>query len=98
GMPVMTLYRSVDKGHVATSLASDNIHGFKMGSKFILDELGENAKVTELESVPGASATRERGKRFHEVAEKSLDVIAKQSAKFDRAEGLNVTQNILQAH
>ena len=98
GIPVITLDRSVDKGDVATFIASDNIEGGKMGGKFILDELGENAKVAELEGVPGASATRERGKGFHEVADKSLDVIAKQSAKFDRAEGLNVTQNILQAH
>ena len=30
--------------------------------------------------------------------DKQLKVIAKQSAKFDRAEGLNVTQNMLEAH
>ena len=35
---------------------------------------------------------------FHEIADKQLKVIAKQSAKFDRAEGLNVTQNMLEAH
>nr|WP_263315032.1 D-ribose ABC transporter substrate-binding protein [Mammaliicoccus sp. Marseille-Q6498] len=98
GIPVITLDRSVDKGDVATFIASDNIEGGKMGGKFILDKLGKNAKVAELEGVPGASATRERGKGFHDVADKSLKVIAKQSAKFDRAEGLNVTQNILQAH
>lgn len=98
GIPVITLDRSVDKGDVATFIASDNVEGGKMGGQFILDELGKKAKVAELEGVPGASATRERGKGFHDVADKSLDVIAKQSAKFDRAEGLNVTQNILQAH
>lgn len=98
GIPVITLDRSVDKGDVATFIASDNVEGGKMGGQFILDKLSKNAKVAELEGVPGASATRERGEGFHKVADKSLDVIAKQSAKFDRAEGLNVTQNILQAH
>ena len=59
GIPVITLDRSVDKGDVATFIASDNIEGGKMVAT-ILDELGENAKVAELEGVPGASATRKR--------------------------------------
>ena len=66
-----------------------------MAGKYLVDKVGKNAKVGELEGVPGASATRERGKGFHEIADKQLKVIAKQSAKFDRAEGLNVTQNML---
>lgn len=69
-----------------------------MGGELIVDELGEGAKVAELEGVPGASATRERGKGFHNIADKSLDVVSKQSAKFNRTEGLNVTQNMIQAH
>lgn len=98
GIPVITLDRSVDKGKVATFIASDNVEGGKMGANFIVDQLGEKAKVAELEGVPGASATRERGKGFHEVADQKLEVVSKQSAKFDRAEGLNVAQNMIQAH
>ena len=97
-IPVITLDRDVAKGDVASFIASDNIKGGEMGGKLIVDELGEDAKVAELEGVPGASATRERGKGFHNVADKSLDVVSKQSAKFNRTEGLNVTQNIIQAH
>ena len=66
--------------------------------QLIVDEIGKDAKVAELEGIPGASATRERGKGFHNIADKSLDVVSKQSAKFNRTEGLNVTQNIIQAH
>lgn len=98
GIPVITLDRSVDKGDVASFIASDNVEGGKMAGKYLVDKVGKNAKVGELEGVPGASATRERGKGFHEIADKQLKVIAKQSAKFDRAEGLNVTQNMLEAH
>lgn len=98
GIPVITLDRSVDKGKVATFIASDNVEGGKMAANFIVDQLGEKAKVAELEGVPGASATRERGKGFHEVADQKLEVVSKQSAKFDRAEGLNVAQNMIQAH
>lgn len=97
-IPVITLDRDVAKGDVASFIASDNIKGGEMGGKLIVDELGEDAKVAELEGVPGASATRERGKGFHNVADQSLDVVSKQSAKFNRTEGLNVTQNIIQAH
>ncbi len=97
-IPVITLDRDVAKGDVASFIASDNIKGGDMGGKLIVDELGKDAKVAELEGVPGASATRERGKGFHNVADQSLDVVSKQSAKFNRTEGLNVTQNIIQAH
>ncbi len=97
-IPVITLDRDVAKGDVASFIASDNIKGGEMGGKLIIDELGKDAKVAELEGVPGASATRERGKGFHNVADQSLDVVSKQSAKFNRTEGLNVTQNIIQAH
>ncbi|RIP33427.1 D-ribose ABC transporter substrate-binding protein [Staphylococcus gallinarum] len=97
-IPVITLDREVSKGKVASFIASDNVKGGEMGAQLIVDELGENTKVAELEGIPGASATRERGKGFHNIADKSLDVVSKQSAKFNRTEGLNVTQNIIQAH
>ncbi|AKG73532.1 D-ribose ABC transporter substrate-binding protein [Salinicoccus halodurans] len=98
GIPVITLDRSVESGEVAAFIASDNVTGGEMGAQFIVDELGEGAKVAELEGVPGASATRERGEGFTNVAEESLDVVTSQTANFNRSEGLNVTQNILQAN
>jgi len=97
-IPVITLDRSVESGEVASFIASDNVAGGEMGARFIVDELGEGAKVAELEGVPGASATRERGEGFTNVAEESLDVVTSQTANFNRSEGLNVTQNILQAN
>ena len=60
--------------------------------------VGEGANVAELEGIPGSSAARERGKGFHNVADKSLKVVAKQAADFDRAKGLSVMENILQAN
>lgn len=97
-IPVITLDREVAKGEVASFIASDNVKGGEMGGQLIVEQFGKNTKVAELEGIPGASATRERGKGFHNVADKSLDVVSKQSAKFNRTEGLNVTQNIIQAH
>ena len=54
--------------------------------------------VAELEGIPGASATRERGQGFHNIADNKLKVLAKQSADFDRSKGLTVSENILQAN
>lgn len=97
-IPVITLDRSVDKGDVATFIASNNVEGGKMAGDYIVKKVGKKADVAELEGVPGASATRERGKGFHQVADKELNIVAKQTAKFNRAEGLNVAQNIIQAN
>ncbi|SCT38246.1 D-ribose ABC transporter substrate-binding protein [Staphylococcus caeli] len=97
-IPVVTLDREVAKGNVASFIASDNVKGGEMAGKLIVEKFGKDTKVAELEGIPGASATRERGKGFHNVADDSLDVVSKQSAKFNRTEGLNVTQNIMQAH
>ncbi|AKO90958.1 D-ribose ABC transporter substrate-binding protein [Priestia filamentosa] len=98
GIPVVTLDRSADKGKVETLVASDNVKGGEMAADYIVEKLGEGAKVAELEGTPGASATRERGKGFHNIADQKLDVAAKQSADFDRTKGLNVMENLLQGN
>ncbi|MFD1887667.1 ribose ABC transporter substrate-binding protein RbsB [Paenibacillus wenxiniae] len=97
-IPVITLDRSADKGDVKTLVASDNAKGGRMAAEYLVKKLGKGAKVIELQGVPGASATRERGKGFHEVADKQLDVIASQAADFDRTKGLTVMENLLQAN
>ncbi|EUJ38495.1 monosaccharide-transporting ATPase [Brochothrix thermosphacta DSM 20171 = FSL F6-1036] len=97
-IPVIAIDRSADKGKVETLVASDNREGGKMAAQYILDQLGDKAKVAELEGVPGASATRERGEGFHSLADTKLDVVEKQSADFDRTKGLNVAENVLQAN
>ena len=67
-------------------------------AEYIIKKLGEGVKVAELEGIPGASATRERGEGFHKVADQKLSVVAKQSADFDRTKGLTVSENMLQAN
>lgn len=98
GIPVITIDRSAKQGNVVTFIASNNIEGGKMAAQFIVSKLGKKAVVAELQGIPGASATRERGQGFHLIADKELNVVASQSADFDRAKGLTVAENILQAH
>ncbi|WP_077328829.1 ribose ABC transporter substrate-binding protein RbsB [Virgibacillus siamensis] len=98
-VPVITVDRSADGGEVVTHIASDNVAGGEMAGKFIAKKLGNSGKIVELEGVPGASATRERGKGFHNIVDSKdgLKIIASQSANFDRTEGLNVMENIIQS-
>ncbi len=98
GIPVVMLDRSSDGGETVSFVASDNVKGGEMAAQYIIDELGEGVVVCELEGIPGASATRERGEGFHALADSKLDVVVKQNADFDRTKGLTVTENILQAN
>lgn len=97
-IPVVCVDRSADSGKVVSTVASDNIAGGKMAANWLVKQLGANAKVAEIQGIPGASATRERGKGFDSIGDKKLDIVTKQTAQFDRAKALTVTENILQAH
>ena len=48
-----------------------------MAAQLIVDKVGKAAKVAEIEGIPGASATRERGQGFHNVADKELNSSSK---------------------
>jgi ribose transport system substrate-binding protein len=98
GIPVVTLDRSANSGEVVAHIASDNVAGGEMAGEFIVEQLGGAGKVVELEGIPGASAARERGEGFNAAIEGTdIEVVARQTANFDRAEGLSVMENILQA-
>lgn len=97
-IPVITLDRSANSGEVVCHIASDNVAGGKLAGEFIIEKLGGKGKVVELEGVPGASAAIDRGQGFNEAIKGSdIKVVAKQTANFNRAEGLSVMENILQA-
>lgn len=97
-IPVVCLDRSADAGQVASLVASDNVKGGEMAAEYIIKKMGEKVMVAELEGIPGASATRERGQGFHNLADAKLNVVAKQTANFDRSQGLTVAENMLQAN
>lgn len=97
GIKVISVDRVVNGVAVDCQIASDNAAGAKMATEYLIELIGEGAKAAELEGVPGASATIDRGAGFHEAADKDLDVVASQTANFNRAEGMNVMENILQS-
>ncbi|MCR5369834.1 MAG: D-ribose ABC transporter substrate-binding protein [Clostridium sp.] len=98
GIKVIAVDRVVNGVEVDCSIASDNVAGAKMAAEYLVELAGEKAKTAELEGVNGASATIDRGEGFHSVADEKLDVVASQTANFNRAEGMTVMENMLQAN
>ena len=98
GIKVVAVDRMVNGVDVDCSIASDNVLGAELAAQFLVDTVGEGAKCIELQGVNGASATVDRGAGFHNIADSKLDVAASQTANFNRAEGLSVMENLLQAN
>ena len=98
GVRVIAVDRVVNGVEIDCSIASDNVMGAELATQFIVDQLGEGAIVAELQGVTGASAAIDRGLGFHNIADASLKVVASQTANFDRAEGMAVMENMLQAN
>jgi ribose transport system substrate-binding protein len=100
GIPVITVDRGSNGGKVVAHIASDNVLGGAMAAKFIAEKLNGKGKVVELVGIPGTSAARDRGKGFETELQKypGLELVAKQTANFNRAEGLTVMENLLEAY
>ncbi len=97
-IPVICVDRKSDEGELVSFIASNNVEGGKLAGEYILEKVGENAEVIQLEGIPGASSTRERGEGFTEATDGKINLLASQTANFDRAEGMTVMENLLQAH
>ncbi|PSU35685.1 ribose ABC transporter substrate-binding protein RbsB [Photobacterium lutimaris] len=98
-IPVLTLDRGASRGEVVSHIASDNVAGGEMAGKYIMEKVGEQARVIQLEGIAGTSAARERGKGFMQAVDGSgMELLASQPADFDRTKGLNVMENMLAAN
>jgi ribose transport system substrate-binding protein len=97
---VLTLDRSAKGVTVTSHIASDNVAGGKLAGELIVKELNGKGNVVELQGQPGTDAARDRSNGFRQAlaAAPGLKIVASQPANFDRTQGLNVMENILQAH
>ena len=100
GIPVITVDRGASGGAVAFHIASDNVAGGRSAGELACKLLMGKGKMVELEGIPGSSAARDRGKGFNDYLRASctgVKVVSRQTANFDRAQGLTVMENVLQA-
>lgn len=98
GISVIAVDRTVIGETVTCQIASDNIAGAKMAGEYLLQLVSEQAVIAELQGIPGASATIDRGKGFHQAVDGKANVVASLTANFNRVEGLSVSENILQGN
>ena len=100
GIPVFTIDRGANGGTFVSHIASDNVAGGMLAGQFLCDALGGQGKAVELEGIAGTSAARDRGLGFNNYMStecSGVEIVARQTANFNRAEGLTVFENILQA-
>ncbi|WP_300262384.1 ribose ABC transporter substrate-binding protein RbsB [Clostridium sp.] len=102
-IPVITLDRQANGGKITCHIASDNIKGGEMAAEYVLDKFKDEKgpiNVVEIQGIPGASATRDRGEGFHNIMDKNnkFNFVSIQAADFDRQKGLQVMENIIQAN
>ncbi|MEV0262019.1 substrate-binding domain-containing protein [Streptomyces sp. NPDC050617] len=99
-IPVVAADRGVDEASVDTLVASDNVAGGRLAAKTLAEQVNGKGTILVLQGTAGTSASRERGQGFREglKAYPGIKVAARQPADFDRAKGLDVTTNLLQAH
>lgn len=100
GIPVITTGRKIEGGEIKTHLGYDEISNGITAGEFLAKQIKEKGKVIELQGTTGTDVARDRSKGFQEAMDKhsGIEIVASQSADFDRAKALTVVENILQAN
>lgn len=101
GVPVFCMDREINATDAAASqILSDNYSGCVALGQYFVKEVGKTGKYVELLGLVGDNNTWNRSKGFHSVVDRfpGLEMVAQQSADFDRAKALDVLESILQAH
>ncbi len=83
-----------------TFVGSDNYAGGKLAGEHLVTVSGGKARVAILEGIPGHETgdSRLRGFRDAVKATPGVTIVASQPANWERDQGFNVFQNMLQAH
>jgi ribose transport system substrate-binding protein len=99
-LPVIGVDRTVNGAEITSLVSSDNVAGGSQAADALAKAIGEQGKVIVLQGQPGTSASRDRGAGFTEgiAAYPGIEVVAMQTANFDRAQALDVATNLLQAN
>ena len=83
-----------------TFIGSDNYEGGKLAGEHVVKVTGGRARVGILEGIPGHETgdSRLRGFRDAVATVPGITIVASQPANWERDQGFNVFQNMLQAH
>jgi len=101
GIPVFCIDREINATDAAVSqIISDNYTGAMEIGRHFVRTVGRTGKYIELLGLVGDNNTWNRSKGFHSVVDRyqDLSMVAQQSADFDRAKAMEVTESLLQAN
>jgi ribose transport system substrate-binding protein len=83
-----------------TFVGSDNYAGGKLAGEYLVKASGGKARVGILEGIPGHETGDSRLRGFRDAVKDAagVTIVASQPANWERDQGFNVFQNMLQAH
>ncbi|WP_377887998.1 substrate-binding domain-containing protein [Alkalihalobacillus sp. R86527] len=99
-VPVITVDRQANGGEVVSHIGFDALKSGTIAATYLDEELNGSGKVVEIQGILGTNVGRDRSKGFNDYMGdvEDIEIIAKQSANFDRGEALTVMEDILQAN
>ncbi|CAG9621187.1 substrate-binding domain-containing protein [Sutcliffiella rhizosphaerae] len=99
-VPVITVDRQSAGGEVISHIGFDALKSGNIAATFLSDILGGNGKVVEIQGILGTNVGRDRSQGFNDHMEgfDGIEIVARQSANFDRGQALKVMEDILQAN
>jgi ABC-type sugar transport system substrate-binding protein len=100
-VPVFCMDREVNTTDGATSqILSDSYSGCVALGRYFVEKMNKKGKYVELLGLVSDNNTWNRSKGFHSLVDNypGLQMVAQQSADFDRNKGMEVLESILQAH
>ncbi len=107
GVPIIIVDTRLDAKAAAaagvqaqTFIGSDNYEGGRLAGEYTVTATGGKASVGILEGIPGHETGDSRLRGFRDAMAKApgMTIVASQPANWERDQGFNVFQNMLQAH
>ena len=100
-LPTFCMDREINSLDVATSqITSDNFSGCVSLGEYFVRKLNKKGKYVELLGLVGDNNTWNRSKGFHSVVDHfpELEMVAQQSADFDRSKAMEVLESVMQSN
>lgn len=100
-VPVFCMDREINTTDAATSqILSDSYAGCVAIGKYFVEKLGKEGKYVEILGMVSDNNTWSRSRGFHSVVDHypKLQMVAQQSADFDRNKAMEIMESILQVH
>ncbi|MCG1011595.1 sugar ABC transporter substrate-binding protein [Tepidanaerobacter sp. GT38] len=100
GIPVINVNTKVGGGVTETFVAVENYDAASKVAEAVAEKLGQKGKVIILEGKAGAQSAIDLKQGAVDTFAKyeGIEIVASQTANWNRAEAMQVTQNLLQAH